>query len=66
MIQTEQQVHFNFNPTQINSWCISYNQYIQNKIKNKLRIKAIIMYASNWEKKTLEVLKRIKTTLSTP
>ena len=41
LVHKEQQVNVNFNLTQINSWCISYNQYIQNKIKNKLDMKAI-------------------------
>ena len=31
----------NFNLNQINSWSINYNQYIQNMIKNKIRMKAI-------------------------
>ena len=26
---------------QINFWCINYNRYIQNKIKNKLRMKTM-------------------------
>ena len=43
---------------------INYNQYIQNKIKNKLCMKAIIMHASNWNKKPQEVLKT-KAILST-
>ena len=31
----------NFNLNQINSWCINYNQYIQNKIKTNYAMKAI-------------------------
>ena len=41
MVLKEKQVSVNFNLNQINSWCINYNQYIQNKIKNKLHMKAI-------------------------
>ena len=32
-------VNVNFNFNQRNSWCMNYNQHIQNKIKNKLRMK---------------------------
>ena len=41
LVHKEQQVNVNFNLTQINSWYIGYNQYIQNKIKNKFCMKAI-------------------------
>ena len=59
-------VNVNFNFNQRNSWCINYNQHIQNKIKNKLRKLCIqIMYASDWKKLQLEKLKRIKTIFST-
>ena len=44
----------------MNSWCISYNQYIENKIKNKLRIKSINYACFKLEEKALEVLKRVK------
>ena len=40
-VHKEKQVNVNFNFNQINFWCINYNQYIQNKIKNKLRMKAV-------------------------
>ena len=41
LVHKEKQVNVNFNITQINSSCIRYNQYIQNKIKNKLCMKVI-------------------------
>ena len=41
MFHNEKQVNVNINPNKINSWCINYNQYIQNKIESKLRMKAI-------------------------
>ena len=41
MVPKEKQVNTNFNLSQINSWCINYNQYFQSKIKNKLCIKAV-------------------------
>ena len=34
-------VNANFNLNQINPWFINYNQYIQNKTKNKLHMEAI-------------------------
>ena len=34
-------VNVNFNLTQINSWSINYNQWIQNKIEIKLHMKSI-------------------------
>ena len=37
----KKQIILNFNLPQINSWCLNYNHCIQNKIKNKLRMKAI-------------------------
>ena len=40
------------------------NQYIQNKIKNKLGMKAIHYACFKLEEKPLEVLKRTKTILS--
>ena len=35
----------------MNSWCIHYNQYIQNEIKNKLCMKAINYTCFKLEKK---------------
>ena len=37
MVHKGKKVILNFNSTQMNSWCINYNQYNQNKIKNKFR-----------------------------
>ena len=34
VIHQEKQGNVNFNPNQINSCCLNYNQYIQKKIKN--------------------------------
>ena len=52
---------FNVNLNQINSWYTNYNECIQNKMENKLRMKTInYMYASNWKKDPLEVFKRTK------
>ena len=65
MVHKRNKQNFNFNLAQINSWWINYNQYIQNKIKKKLRMKQQIMHVSNWKKKPLEVLKRINRILST-
>ena len=45
-------------------WCMSYNQYIHNKIKNKLCMKAINYACFKLEEKSLKVLKRTKAILS--
>ena len=42
VIGSQEKLDININPHQINSWCINYNQYTQNKIppspfKNKLK-----------------------------
>ena len=58
-------VKVKFNLTPINIWCINYNQYIQNKIKNKLHMKTKYHARFKLEEKTIEVLKRIKAILST-
>ena len=60
MVHKEQQVNVNFNLTQINSWCISYNQYIQNKIKNKLCMKAINYASFKLEEKINRSVKQNK------
>ena len=60
MVHKEKQVILNFNLTQINSWCINYNQYIQNKIKNKLRMKAINYVCFRLEEKATESVKKKK------
>ena len=49
------------NNNEITSCCINDNQYIQNKIKNKLHVKAIKFACFILAEKLLEVLKRIKT-----
>ena len=60
MVHKEKQVILNFNLTQINSWCINYNQYIQNKIKNKLRMKAINYACFKLEEKATRSVKKKK------
>ena len=57
----------NFKLNQINSGCINYNQYIENKFKNMLSMQAINYACFKLEEKAtrLEVLKRMKTNLST-
>ena len=50
----------NFNLNQMNSWCIKYNQYIQNKIKNKLCMKAINYVCFKSEEKTTRKVKKDK------
>ena len=72
MVQKEKHVNINtllhnvvkvkgqLNLNQINHWCINYNQCIQIIHESKK-----IMHASNWKKRPLEVLKRIKTILWT-
>ena len=57
----EKQVNVNFNHNEVTSCCINGNQYIQNKIKNKLHVKAIKFACFILGEKLLEVLKRIKT-----
>ena len=58
LVHKEQQVNVNFSLTQINSWCISYNQYIQNKIKNKLCMKAINYACFKLEEKITRSVKQ--------
>ena len=41
VIHQEKQGNVNFNPNQINSCCLNYNQYIQKKIKKKLYMEGI-------------------------
>ena len=60
LVYKEQQVNINFHLTQINSWYISYNQYIQNKIKNKLCIKAINYACFKLEEKITRDVKKNK------
>ena len=43
-VTKEKQVKINFNFTQINSWCINFHQYIQNKIKIKNTHESNILY----------------------
>ena len=59
LVHKENQLNFNFNLTQIN-WCMNYNQSILNKIKNKLRIKAINYKCFKLEEKTTRSAKRNK------
>ena len=60
MVHKEKQVILNFSFTQINSCCVNYNQYIQNKIKNKLRMKAINFACFKLEEKTTRSVKKKK------
>ena len=60
MVQKEKQVNVNFNLDQINSSCINYNQYIQNKIKNKLIMKTINYTCFKLEEKAMRSVKRNK------
>ena len=48
------------NFTQINSWCINCNQYIQNTIKNKLRMKGINYACFKPEEKATRNVKKKK------
>ena len=58
MVHKEQQVNVNFKLTQINCWCISYNQYIKNKIKKKLCMKAINYACFKLEEKITRHVKK--------
>ena len=49
-----------FNLNQINSWCINYNQYMQNKIKSKLFMKAINYKCFKLEEKATRSVTRKK------
>ena len=60
MVQKEKQVSVYFNLDQINSSCINYNQYIQNKIKNKLIMKTINYTCFKLEEKAMRSVKRNK------
>ena len=60
MVHKEKQVIVNFTLTQMSSWCISYNQYIQIKIKNKLGMKSINYACFKLEENATKVLKRKK------
>ena len=60
MVHKEEQVNGNFNLTQITLWCICYNQYIQNKIKNKLFMKAVNYACFKLEEKITGSVKQNK------
>ena len=60
MVHKEKEANVNFNHNQINSWCINYNQYIQNKIKNKLPMRAINYSCFKLEEKANRGVKKIK------
>ena len=53
LAHNEKQLNVNFDLNLINSWCINCNHYIQNKIKNKLCMKAISCACFRLEKKPL-------------
>ena len=56
------QVEANLNFNQMNSWCINYNQYIQNWIKKKLYTKAINYASFKLEEKATRSVKKNKKT----
>ena len=60
MVHKRNKQNFNFNLDQINSWWINYNQYIQNKIKKKLRMKATNYACFKLEEKTIRSIKTNK------
>ena len=60
MVHKEKQVILNFDFTQINSWCRNYDQYIQKKIKNKLRMKAVNYACFKLEEKATRSVKKKK------
>ena len=51
MFDKEKQVNVNFSLNQRTSWCINYNQYIQNKTKNKLHMKGMLQTGKKATKK---------------
>ena len=54
------QVNVNFKLNQINSSCTNYNDYIQNKIKNKSRMKEISFTCLKLEVKATRSVKKNK------
>ena len=54
------QVNVNFKLNQINSSCTNYNDYIQNKIKNKSRMKEISFACLKLEVKATRSVKKNK------
>lgn len=60
MVQKEKQGNVKFNLTQIYSLCINYNQYIQNKVKNKFRMKAVNYKCFKPEEKNTRSVKNNK------
>ena len=56
----KKQANTNFNLAQINFWCISYNQYIRSKIKNKVWMKAINYACFKLEEKIIKRFKKNK------
>ena len=60
MIYKEKKENVNFNLTQMNSWYMRYNQYIQNKNKNKLHMKAINYTCFKLGEKTTRNVKKNK------
>ena len=49
-----------FNLSQISSWCLNYKLYIQNKMKNKLQMKALNYACFKPEEKTTRSVKKNK------
>ena len=60
LVHKEKQVNVNFNQNQINFCCINFNYYIQNKIKNKLFMKAINYASIKLEEKANRSAKKKK------
>ena len=60
MVHNKKQVNVNFNINEINFWYVNYNQYIQNKIKNKLHIKTINYTCFKLEEKATRSAKKTK------
>ena len=60
LLDKEKQAHVAFNLDQINSSCVNYHQYIQNKIQNKLHMKAINYARFKLEQKTTRSVKKNK------
>ena len=56
----KKQVNANFNFAKINFWCISNNQYIRSKIKNKVWVKAINYACFKLEEKIIKRFKKNK------
>ena len=61
----QRKTNANLNLNQINSWCINYDQYIQNEIKNTLCMNAKNYTCFKLEEKATRSIKKNRTILST-